>query len=198
MTGVQTCALPIFFAFQRLGSKNQRKKLFFLCALPICFYITSMDSIMLAFETTWLEPLVRTCSGLAIGCLLHQFFTKMTDPVVKSSVLVLSGLLMLTSDVELGFQIFSCLVIKFLVDYSDRIEKRCRQGLLNISGELSFLIYLLHVPILSCVDLLLLKSKISISSELYVQAPIRLLIVLFLTSIYLSIRKNIKSRAVSK
>lgn len=188
----------LFFAFQRLGSRNQRKKLYFLCALPICFYITSMDSITPAFEPTWLEPIIRTCSGLAIGCLLYQFFAKMAYPLIKAGVLVLSGLLMLTSEVELGFQIFSCLVIKFLVVHSDRIERRCLQALLNFSGELSFLIYLLHVPILSCVDLLLLKSKISISSQLYIQAPIQLLIVLLFTSIYLSIRKSLKFMVVRK
>lgn len=186
------------FAFQRLGSRNQRNNLYFLCAFPICFYIISMDSITPILGLTWIEPLMRTCSGLAIGCLLHKLLTKISNPLNKMGVLVLGGFFVLTSEVELGFQILSCLVIKILVENSDRIEKHCRQFLLNFSGELSFLIYLLHIPILGCVDLLLLKSRISIPSELYIQAPIRLLFVFLFASLYLCIRSILKFMVAKK
>lgn len=180
------------FAILRFGSRSLPAKLIVLSISPILFYIVSLNSAVLASEQAWIEPLIRTCSGLAIGCLLHEFLSEISNYSIKLGILAVGLVLIFTSGIEIGFQLISCVIIKVLVEYSHRLESYFRQSLLIVSGELSFLIYLLHVPILSCVDLLLLKSNVTISSVLYIQAPIRLLIVLCSTLGFMKVRRTLQ------
>jgi peptidoglycan/LPS O-acetylase OafA/YrhL len=188
----------ILLAFLRLGARSLRFRMSLLYAFPLSYIFTSLVSITPASVNSWVDPLIRTCSGVAIGCLLFQHFPKLSNPIIKSNLLIVSVGLLIYGELEIGFQIISCLIIKVLIENSERLENCFHRSILRDSGELSFLIYLLHVPLLNCVDLLQLKTNLLDSTELYIQGPLRVIIVLVLTFLILKIRSAVSSLVRNK
>jgi hypothetical protein len=66
------------------------------------------------------------------------------------------------------------------------------------SGELSFIVYLLHAPLLGLFDLAALKTSFIISPHLYIQVPMKTGAILLMCLIILEFRRIVSRKLVKK
>ncbi len=175
-------------ALIRILLKKPTQVILFFASMPL-LYFALVNYINLEIVPLWVEPLLRTASGFAVGYLARLFANRRHSKALNPAIFLTSIFLLLSNNLSLGIQCLSSVLLFFFLrsQPTSTSQKVAYAGV--ISGELSFLVYLLHVPLLGVIDVLEIKTHLFIASELYVQVPIKVSIILIICLLVVMLRK---------
>lgn len=150
-----------------------------LYLLPSALFICTLFLVTPSVEfLKWWIPLIRTASGFSLGLLLGSLTTN-SHTMSKQIYLCLAvASLMLSGSASMTAQIGSMAIVLFLARIDANSLSFHGNYLVRVSAELSFLVYMLHIPILSIIEILENKSPLLGTNHLYVLAPLYTLCVL--------------------
>ena len=185
------------FGLANLGFRKPIFRILTVSVIPIAYFVLD-HFVETENAPAWIEPILRTASGFAIGFLTRQFFQKKYFETAQIVILIFSIYLIVTEDLILGMQCLSSILIFILcrIDYRLVSSKMISAG--AISGELSFIVYLLHVPLLGLFDLAVLKTNFIISPHLYIQVPVKTGAIILMCILIMNIRLMVIGKLVKK
>jgi peptidoglycan/LPS O-acetylase OafA/YrhL len=185
------------FGLANLGFRKPIIRTLAVSALPVA-YLALNRFVELEDISAWIEPILRTASGFAIGFLTRQFFQKKYFGIVQIIILSFAIYLIVVKDLILGMQCLSSILIFILcrINYLLVSSKVKSNG--ATSGELSFIVYLLHVPMLGLFDLVVLKTSFIIPPHLYIQAPMKTVAIVLMCLLILKLRTIVTRKLVRK
>ena len=185
------------FGLANLGFRKPIFRILTVSVIPIAYFVLD-NFVETENAPAWIEPILRTASGFAIGFLTRQFFQKKYFETAQIVILIFSIYLIVAEDLILGMQCLSSILIFILcrIDYRLVSPKMISAG--AISGELSFIVYLLHVPLLGLFDLAVLKTNFIISPHLYIQFPVKTGVIILMCILIMNIRLMVIGKLVKK
>ena len=167
-----------------------------LYLLPSALFICTLFLVTPLVEfLQWWIPLIRTASGFSLGLLLGSLTTKSHTMSKQIYLYLVVALLMLSGSASMTAQIGSMAIVLFLARIEANPLSFRENYLVRVSAELSFLVYMLHIPILSILDILENKSPLLGTTHLYILAPIYTLCVLGGSLVILEARNYISKLA---
>jgi peptidoglycan/LPS O-acetylase OafA/YrhL len=167
-----------------------------LYLLPSVLFICTLFFVTPSLEfLQWWIPLIRTASGFALGLLLGSL-TMNSHTMSKQIYLYLAvALLMLSGSASMTAQIGSMAVVLSLARIETNSLSFRGNYLVRVSAELSFIVYMLHIPILNILDIIENKSPRLEITQLYILAPVYTLCVLSGSLVIMETRNYISKLA---
>jgi len=185
------------FGLANLGLRKPIFRTLSASALPVGYFALNRF-VEIENLSVWVEPILRTASGFAIGFLTRQFFQKKYFRIAQIITLIFAIYLFADEDLILGAQCLSSILIFILCRINYRLVSPKVKSSGATSGELSFIVYLLHVPLLGLFDLAALKTSFIISPHLYIQVPMKTGAILLMCLIILEFRRIVSRKLVKK
>lgn len=174
-------------ALIRIGLKRPIQVILFFASIPVS-YFTIVNYFNLDLAPLWVEPLLRTASGFAVGYLSRLFVATKQSKILNTTIFLTAIFLLLSGNLSLGVQCLGATLLSLVFRSQTKwtSPKIAYAGV--ISGELSFLVYLLHVPLLGVIDIVEKKTHLFTAPELYVQVPLRVSLILIICLLVMMLR----------
>jgi peptidoglycan/LPS O-acetylase OafA/YrhL len=127
----------------------------FLYLIPSILFIFSSElDGKLNFLPVWWTPLIRTGSGFCLGYLLSFLASsKWTQSIKQITILISTSILLLVGETSIRIQIASMMIVLIFSRQKMKISKFERNYIVKNSGELSFMVYMIHIPLLNLIDI---------------------------------------------